>query len=204
MTAPDCGCGAPRFFRREEAPATRSRWLPDLDGLAGEARARARPCSRARGAPSRPPPGAGWPSSSLSCSSRSPERAAPRPLRAPFSAAEWAANAQAWLDAGQPQAALRAAERAGSDRLRDRRTGRAAVAPPAVALAWASARRRALRRVSGGTGRGRPPARVGGGACHCAREGFGEMLRAARRADELLRPPTRCGCAASSSRRRRS
>ncbi len=106
-------------------------------------------------------------------------------LAASFSVAEWAENARAWLEAGQPQAALRAAERAGNAGFVIAARAALRLHRPTAALAWAGRggercgaclveRAQAERQLAWGA----PPA--------LRARGFGGMLRSARRADGIL------------------
>ncbi|MDD5562627.1 MAG: lytic transglycosylase domain-containing protein [Thermoanaerobaculaceae bacterium] len=107
------------------------------------------------------------------------------PLTASFSAAEWATNAAAWLEAGQPQAALRAAGRAGPAGFVIAARAAIRLHRPAAALAWAQ---------RGGNRCGaclveyaQAERQLAWGATASLRaRGFAEMLRAAKRADEIV------------------
>ncbi len=158
---------------------------PDPDRLAGEARARALGVVARVG-------GAGAAAAQRALAVEFPQLfgalAGPGSavrLAAAFSATEWAANAQAWLEAGRPEAALRAAERAGRAGFVIAARAALRLHRPAAALAWAGRggercgaclveRAQAERQLAWGV----PPA--------LRARGFGEMLRSARRADEVL------------------
>ncbi len=105
-------------------------------------------------------------------------------VSATFSPAEWSTHAQAWADAGQPQAALRAAARAGSGGFLIAARAALRLHRPSVAVAWATRggercaecvleRAEAYRQLAWGS----PPGQ--------RQRGFGEMLRAAQRARQL-------------------
>jgi hypothetical protein len=106
-------------------------------------------------------------------------------VAAGFGTKEWAEHAEAWLDAGEPQSALRAAGRAGRYGLVIGARAALRLRRPSVALTWATRggegcaecwveRAEANRQLAWGTP---------GGARGRA---FGEMLRAAHRARVLL------------------
>ena len=101
-----------------------------------------------------------------------------------FSPTEWSSHAQAWLDAGQPQAALRAAARAGSTGPVTAARAALRLHHPSAALAWATRggercaeclleRAEAYRQMAWGS----PPGQ--------RQRSFSEMLRAAQRARQL-------------------
>ena len=105
-------------------------------------------------------------------------------VEAGFGTKEWADHAGAWLDAGEPQSALRAAGRAGRYGLVVGARAALRLRRPGVALTWAARggeacaecwveRAEAHRQVAWSS-----PDGARGGA-------FGEMLRAARRARQL-------------------
>ncbi len=106
-------------------------------------------------------------------------------LAASFSAVEWATNAQAWLEAGQPQAALRAAERAGRAGFVVAARAALRLHRPAAALAWAG--RGGERCGACLVERAQAERQLAWGATGALRTNrFGEMLRSAGRADEVL------------------
>lgn len=105
-------------------------------------------------------------------------------VSATFSSAEWSGHAQAWLDAGQPQAALRAAARAGSGGSLIAARAALRLHRPSMALAWATRggercaeclleQAEAYRQLAWGS----PPGQ--------RQRGFGDMLRTAQRARQL-------------------
>jgi len=103
---------------------------------------------------------------------------------ATFGAKEWAEQAEAWLDAGEPQSALRAAGRAGRYGLVIGARAALRLRRPGVALSWAT---------RGGEGcaecwveRAEAYRQLAWASPDGARgRAFGEMLRAARRARQL-------------------
>ena len=101
-----------------------------------------------------------------------------------FSPAEWSRHAQAWLDAGQPQAALRAATRAGSSGSVIAARAALRLHRPSTALAWATRggercaeclleRAEGYRQIAWGS------------APNQRQRSFSEMLRTAQRARQL-------------------
>lgn len=105
-------------------------------------------------------------------------------VAATFSVAEWTSHAQALLDAGEPQAALRAAARAGSGGSVTAARAALRLHRPRVALAWAARggercaecwleRAEAYRQLAWGSPAGQ------------RQRNFGEMLRAAQRGLQL-------------------
>jgi tetratricopeptide (TPR) repeat protein len=105
-------------------------------------------------------------------------------VTATFSPAEWSRHAQALLDAGQAQAALRAATRAGSSGSTVAARAALRLHRPSVALAWATRggehcaeclleRAEAYRQIAWGS----PPGQ--------RQRSFSEMLRTAQRARQL-------------------
>jgi soluble lytic murein transglycosylase-like protein len=113
-----------------------------------------------------------------------PGRALDR-VAATFSTAEWTRHAQAWLDAAEPQAALRAAARGGSGAAVTAARAALRLHRPSVALGWATRggercaeclleRAEAYRQLAWSSQPGQ------------RQRGFGEMFRAAQRARQLL------------------
>lgn len=105
-------------------------------------------------------------------------------VAATFSPAEWCRHAQAWLDAGQPQAALRAATRAGNGASVTAARAALRLHRPSAALAWATRggercteclleRAEAYRQLAWGS----PPGQ--------RQRSLNEMLRTAQRARQL-------------------
>jgi len=112
-----------------------------------------------------------------------PERSLEREATT-FNATEWASHAEAWLDAGEPQSALRAAARAGRYGFVIAARAALRLRRPSVALTWATRggercaecwleRAEAYRQLAWGNRAGQ------------RQRNFGEMLRAARRAGQL-------------------
>ncbi|HVN32756.1 MAG TPA: lytic transglycosylase domain-containing protein [Thermoanaerobaculaceae bacterium] len=106
-------------------------------------------------------------------------------LEATFSSAEWVHHAQAWLDAGEPQEALRAAARGGSGASLTAARAALRLHRPSVALGWATRggercaeclleRAEAYRQLAWSSQPGQ------------RQRGFGDMLRAAQRARQLV------------------
>ena len=102
-----------------------------------------------------------------------------------FTAAEWATQAQAWLDAGQPEAALRSAARGGAPGFLIAARAALKLRRSTVAAAWASRggdgcaacwaeRADAYRQIAWGNAPGERPRR------------FADMLRAAERLHRLV------------------
>jgi len=102
-----------------------------------------------------------------------------------FTAAEWATQAQAWLDAGQAIAALRAAGRAGSAGFLIAARASLRLHRPSAARAWAA--RGGERCGECWVERADAERQLAWGAApRDRRRAFGEMLRAAVRAAEVL------------------
>jgi soluble lytic murein transglycosylase-like protein len=108
-------------------------------------------------------------------------------VEAAFTRGEWATNARAWLDAGRPEAALRAATRAGSEAFVVAAQAALRLHRAGAALSWAARggercaeclldRAEGFRQIAWGS----PPGKRG--------NAFGEMLRAAQRGRALLLP----------------
>ncbi len=108
-------------------------------------------------------------------------------LAASFSTAEWVANGQAWLEAGEPLAALRAAKRAGNAGFVIAARAALRMHRPAAAMLWAS--RGGERCGACLVERAQAERQLAWGATGALRaKRFSEMLRSARGADEILRP----------------
>jgi soluble lytic murein transglycosylase-like protein len=104
-----------------------------------------------------------------------------------FTRGEWTVHGQAWLDAGRPEDALRAASHAGSDVFLVGARAALRLHRPSAALAWAARggercaecwleRAEGYRQLAWGASAGMRAA------------GFGEMLRAAQRGRTLVAP----------------
>lgn len=175
--------GAEALSQRGEAPAAVA-LLPDGDGLRREDEAR-RLLVIARAG------GAAASAAERRLTVEFPQLAAAidactlARLAATFTASEWAANAQAWLDAGQPESALRAAARAGGAGFVLASRAALRLHRPSVAVGWAARggercgaclveRADAERQLAWGTPRG------------SRRRPFERMLQSSERAAQLV------------------
>jgi soluble lytic murein transglycosylase-like protein len=104
-----------------------------------------------------------------------------------FTRGEWAVHGQAWLDAGRPEDALRAASHAGSDAFLVGARAALRLHRPSAALVWAT--RGGERCAECWLERAEGYRQLAWGAAAGTRAaGFGEMLRAAQRGRKLVPP----------------